>query len=68
MKQITRLTKKISEFCHLSEIDETKVKNAMKSNLFSVQKCETKTEMEEEGVDFSFPYVICNPYNFDIKL
>ena len=65
MKNLKKLSKKAAEFCELSGFDVEKVKEAMKSNSFAVQKCETKSEMEDECVDFSFPYVIWNPYNLD---
>ena len=66
MKNLVKLSKKAAEFCELSGYDVDKVKEAMKSNSFAVQKCETKSEMEDEGIDLSFPYVIWNPYNLDI--
>lgn len=66
MRTLAKLSKKAAKFCELSGFDTDKVKEAMKSNSFAVQRCETKTEMEYEGVDFSFPYVIWNPYNIDI--
>ena len=66
MKTITRLSKKAAEFCEMSGLCVEKVKEAMKSNSFAIRKCETKREMEEEGVDFSFPYTVWNPYLFDI--
>jgi hypothetical protein len=67
MKNLDRLSKKAAEFCEMSGYDVDKVKEAMKSGSFAVQKCETKSEMEDEGFDFSFPYVIWNPYNLDIE-
>ena len=66
MKSLEKLSKKAIEFCKYEGLDIEKVKEAMKGGSFSVQKCETKSEMEEEGVDFSFPYVIWNPYNLDV--
>jgi endonuclease III len=66
MKTLERLSKKAEEFCSMSNLDIDKVKEAMKSGSFSIQKCETKQEMNEEGVDYSFPYLVWNPYNIDI--
>lgn len=67
MKNLKKLSEKASEFCLLSGYDVNKIKEAMKSNSFAIQKCETYSEMKDEGVDFSFPYVIWNPYNFNIE-
>ena len=67
MKTLEKLSKKAAEFCELSGYDVTTVKELMKSNSFALQKCETQREMEEEGVDFSYPYVIWNPYSLDVE-
>lgn len=66
MKNLERLSKKAAEFCYLSGFDADKVREAMKSSSFAIQICENKSEMDEEGVDYAYPYVIWNPYNFDI--
>lgn len=63
MKNISKLSKKAAEFCEMSGYDVDKVRELMKSTYFAIRKCETKREMEDEGVDFSYPYVIWNPYN-----
>lgn len=67
MKTLEKLSKKAARFCEYEGLELKKVKEAMKSGSFSIQKCESKREMEEEGVDFSFPYVVYNPYNIDIN-
>lgn len=67
MKILERLSKKALEFCELSGYDVNKVREDMKSNCFALKKCETKEEMIDEGVDFNYPYVIWNPYNFSIN-
>ncbi len=67
MKTLSRISKKAEKFCDLSGLDVEKVKEAMKTGSFSIQKCETRTEMDEEGVDYSFPYVVWNPYNIDVE-
>lgn len=51
----------------MSGYDIEKVKDAMKTGSFELSRCETQKEMEEEGVDFSLPYVISNPYYIDIE-
>jgi hypothetical protein len=66
MKSLEKLSKKAIEFCNYEGLDIEKVKKAMKSSLFAIQRCETKSEMEDEGVDFSYPYVIWNPYDIDV--
>ena len=67
MKNLEKLSKKAIEFCELSGYNVEAVKEAMKSNSFAVQVCENKTEMEENGVDFNFPYVIWNPCNLPLS-
>ena len=67
MKTLTRLSKKAEIFCDLSGLDADKVKEAMKSSAFSIQRCETKMEMDDEGVDYAYPYKIFNPLTFDIR-
>ena len=66
MKNLERLSKKATEFCYLSGFDADKVREAMKSSSFAIQICENKSEMDDEGVAYAFPYVIWNPYNIDI--
>ena len=67
MKTLKRLSKKATEFCALSNYDADKVKELMKSKSFALMSLETKKEMEDAGVDVSFPYMVWNPYNLEIK-
>ena len=67
MKKLTRLSNKAQKFCELSGYDIDKIKALMKQTGFAFEKCETKAEMDDNGVSYEFPYVIFNPYNFDIK-
>ena len=67
MKTLTKLSGKAQEFCELSGYDIDKVKALMKQTGFAIQECETKAEMDDNGVAYSYPYVIFNPYNFDIN-
>jgi len=67
MKTLERLSSKAVQFCELSGLDVEKVKEAMKSQSFAINKCETIKEMNNGGVDYSLPYVIWNPYNLDIQ-
>ena len=67
MKTLSKLSKNAAIFCINSGYDVDKVKEAMKSTSFSIQRCETKGEMIYNGVDYQFPYVIFNPYNIDIN-
>ena len=66
MKTIERLSKKAIDYCDLSGFDSDKVREAIKSGAISIEKFETKKEMDEEGIDYSYPYVVNNPYNIDI--
>ena len=66
MKSLSRLSKKAAEFCIISGLDVEKVKEAMKSDSFSIDICESKYEMDAHGVDYCFPYVIFNPFNINI--
>lgn len=67
MKTLTRLSKKLVEYCNLSGLDVNKVRENMKSENFAFQICETKQEMNRNCVGYNYPYVIFNPFNFDIK-
>ena len=67
MKTMEKLSKKASEFCALSGYDVDKVKEAMKSKSFAIMSLETKKEMKDAEVDVSFPYMVWNPYNLEIK-
>lgn len=66
MKTLSKLSSKAIEFCDLSGYAIDKIREAMKCDAFVLQRCETMTEMNEEGVDYSFPYIVFNPYNIDI--
>jgi len=68
MKTLDRLSSKAIQFCEFEGLDIEKVKKAMKCQSFAINRCENRTEMDKEGVDYSFPYVIWNPYNIDIKI
>lgn len=68
MKTLTRLSQKAQEFCELSGYDIDKVKALMTQTGFAIEECETKAEMDDNGVAYNYPYVVFNPYNFDIKL
>ncbi|CCZ08572.1 uncharacterized protein BN783_00518 [Odoribacter sp. CAG:788] len=67
MKKLTRLSKKAIEFCELSGYDVNKIRENMKSESFAFQICETREDMNDNGVDYNYPYVIFNPFNFDIE-
>lgn len=67
MKKLTRLSKKAVEFCEFTGLDVNKIRENMESESFAIQICETKGEMHLYGVDYNYPYVIFNPFNFDIK-
>lgn len=67
MRNLKRLTKKATEFCELSGLSVIKVQEAMKLDSFAFLRCESKSEMDENGVDYSFPYVIYNPYNISLS-
>lgn len=67
MKNLTILSKKAIEFCNLSGYDVEMIKENMKSDSFAFQICETKEEIENEGVDYNYPYVIFNPFNLKIQ-
>ena len=67
MKTLTRLSKKAVAWCELMNYDVEKIKENMRSDSFAVQKCETVEEMDFEGVDKNFPYVLWNPYNYAVE-
>ena len=67
MRNLERLSKKATEWCNLSGYDPKKIKVNMTSSSFAVQICENKNEMDEEGVDYNYPYVLWNPYNFSVN-
>jgi len=67
MKNLEKLSKKAEMFCSLSGYDVDKVKEAMGTSLFELVRCESKDEMDYEGVDYEYPYVIYNPFNINIK-
>lgn len=61
------ITRKVEEFCELMQIDVYTLKECMKSSQFSLLKCETKEEMDNEGVSYNYPYVIFDPFNLLTK-
>jgi hypothetical protein len=67
MKNIVRISKKAAEWCDLMNYDITKVKEHMYKEHFAVQKCETKEEMDNEGVEYDHPYVLFNPFSLNVK-
>lgn len=66
MKTLKRLSKKAIEFCEMSGLDARKVKNAMQIEGISINVCETIKEMDDNGVDYNYPYIIANPFNMNI--
>lgn len=68
MKNLTKLSKKAEMFCELSGYDAEKVREAMNGDSFAIQRCETKNEMDYEGVDYAYPYIIYNPFNLNINI
>lgn len=68
MKTLNRLSKKAIEFCEMSGYDVKKIRENMKSDSFAFQICENKSEMDENGTDYAYPYVIFNPFNLDINI
>ena len=67
MQTLKRMSKKAAIFCEKSGYDINKVKKLMKdSRCFSIKKCLTNEDMDFYEVDYSYPYVIWNPYNITI--
>ena len=57
--QIVKLTsKRFKEYCKLSNIDETILRN----NRYTVYKCTTKKEMDLYGLDYNYPFIIKTVY------
>lgn len=67
MKNLRRLSVKATKWCQLSGYNTILIRQNMKSASFAIQVCETKSEMLEHGVDYTYPYVLFNPYNMKIK-
>ena len=67
MKKLTRLSKKAVEFCEFTGLDVNRIHENMKSESFAIQICETKEEMRLYDVDYNYPYVFFNPFNYEIK-
>ena len=67
MKALKKLSSKAAEFCEMSGLDVDLVRYHMQTSQFDVMKCETKAEMDEHGVDYSYPYVIYNPFDMSLK-
>ena len=66
MKNLTRLSKKAIQFCELSGYDVETIKVLMKSNSFAFYKCESADEIKGNDASSEYPYVIYNPYNFNL--
>ena len=66
MKKVTRLSKKAIQFCELSGYDVETIKVLMKSNSFAFYKCESADEIKGNGVLSEYPYLIYNPFNFNL--
>jgi hypothetical protein len=64
--QITKISKKVTEWVELSGYDIEKVKKNMKHFSFAVEKLSVK-EAKEEGCDMNYPYRLFNPYNLSVK-
>lgn len=67
MENLKQISKKASEYILMSGYDVEKVEKAMESNSFALQVCETKQEIDDNGCDYNYPYVIWNPYNIRLK-
>lgn len=67
MKNIVRISPKVAEWCDLMNYDIAKVKVNMTTEHFAVQKCESREEMDNEGVEYDHPYVLFNPFNLNVK-
>ena len=66
MKNITKISPKVAEWCNMMNYDIQKVKENMNRNSFAVQKCETREEMNNEGVEYDHPYILFNPFNISV--
>ena len=66
MKKLTRLSKKAIQFCELNGYDVDKVKQLMKSNSFAFNKCESAEEIHDNEVSTTYPYLIYNPFSFNL--
>ena len=66
MRNLKRLSKKAASFCNMSGYDVDAIRANMGSGI-ELQVCETVTEMDENEVDYSYPYVLFNPFNITIK-
>ena len=66
MKTLTRLSKKAIQFCELSGYDVEKVKESMKSNSFAFNKCESAEEIRDNELSTTYPYLIYNPFSFNL--
>ena len=63
MKTLKKLSKKAREWCELSGYDVEKVKKLMNSESFAIIELETKREMNIEGVDYNYPYILFDPFH-----
>ena len=67
MKTLKRISKKAAVFCELSGINLDGLKYQINCGQLQIKRCETKEEMDLNGVDYSYPYVISNPYELSLK-
>ena len=58
MQQVKLTSKRFKEYCKLSNIDET----ILKDNRYTVYKCTTKKEMDFYGLDYNYPFMIKTVY------
>jgi len=63
MKTLKKLSKTAREWCEFSGYDVKEVKELMGSESFAVIKLENKREMNLEGVDYNYPYILFDPFN-----
>ena len=63
MKELKKLSNKAAKYCSLSGYDPEKIRELMKSTSVSIIKLETKEEMDEEGVDYNYPYKLFDPFH-----
>ncbi len=67
MKTINEMNEKIREFAELSGLDAAKLEKNLGYSGFEILECETPEEMEENGVDENYPYVVKNPFGYPEK-
>lgn len=67
MKNLKKLSPKALVFCNLSGYNIEMIKENLNSNVFALQRCETKKEINDNDVDSQYPYVVYNPLNLSVK-